>query len=142
MSDPRQIAEAAYAALNAGDQDAFLALIHPEAEFESLIAEAEGQTFRGHDGVREWWSSVVNALGGLSFLPEEIRILGQAGVSRIRVSGRVGGVEVPQTMWQAFVLRDAKPVWWSTFRTEAEALAEADARLAAEAQRSIDDMSP
>jgi hypothetical protein len=29
-------------------------LIEPDVEFSSLIAEAEGTTYRGHDGVREF----------------------------------------------------------------------------------------
>jgi ketosteroid isomerase-like protein len=39
-----------YAAVNRGDIDGFLADVHPDVEFTSLIAEAEGETFRGHDG--------------------------------------------------------------------------------------------
>jgi len=142
MTDYRRLADAAYAALNAGDLDGFLAVVHPQAEFESLIAEAEGQTFHGHAGVREWWTSVVEAFGEMRFVPEEIRTFDHTGVSRVRVSGRVAGVEVPQTMWQAFVFRDGRTLWWATFRTEAEAVRAAEARSGMAPQRSIDDMSP
>ena len=65
-----------YAAVNHGDIDGFLATVHPDVEFTSLIAEAEGETFRGHDGVRRWWTEVVHPLGGLHGEPEEIRDLG------------------------------------------------------------------
>jgi hypothetical protein len=37
--------------LSAHDEAALLELVHPDAQFESLIAELEG-TFYGHDGVR------------------------------------------------------------------------------------------
>jgi hypothetical protein len=37
------------------------------------------------------------------------------------VTGTFEGVDVPQRMWQAFVVRDGKPIWWATFRTETEA---------------------
>jgi SnoaL-like domain len=50
----RALAEAAYGALNAGDLDHFLALTTEDIEFTSLIAEAEGTSFRGRDGVRAW----------------------------------------------------------------------------------------
>jgi uncharacterized protein len=51
-AEQRGLAEAAYAALNSGDLDAFLALTSEDVEFTSMVAEAEGTTFRGHDGVR------------------------------------------------------------------------------------------
>jgi len=114
-------ARAAYAAINRGDLDAFLALIDPEVEFRSLIAEAEGRAYMGHDGVRDWWERVNQALGGLHFEPVEIHDLGDRGYVELVVTGSVEGVEVPQRMWQAFVMRDTRPVWWATFRNEAEA---------------------
>jgi len=43
----RALAEATYDALNAGDIDCFLALMTEDVEFTSLIAEAEGASFRG-----------------------------------------------------------------------------------------------
>ena len=48
-----------YAAVNRGDIDGVLLTVHPDVEFTSLIAEAEGETFRGHEGVRRWWKEVV-----------------------------------------------------------------------------------
>jgi ketosteroid isomerase-like protein len=50
----RALADAAFEALNAADLDRFLALTTEDVEFTSLIAEAEGATFRGRDGVRAW----------------------------------------------------------------------------------------
>ena len=55
----RALAEAAVEALNSADLDRFLALTTEDVEFTSLIAEAEGTTFRGRDGVRTWWETVV-----------------------------------------------------------------------------------
>jgi SnoaL-like domain len=52
------MADAAFGALNYGDLDAFLALTAEDVEFTSMIAEAEGTTFRGHQGVRAWWATV------------------------------------------------------------------------------------
>lgn len=117
-----ELAMAAYAAINRRDLEGFLALVDPDVEFRSLIAEAEGRAYRGHQGVREWWERVANALGGLRFEPKELHDLGDRGYAELVVTGRVEGVDVPQRMWQAFVLRDGKPIWWATFRTEAEAL--------------------
>jgi ketosteroid isomerase-like protein len=122
-----QIANAAYATLNRGDLEGFLALVDPEVEFRSLIAEAEGQTYHGHDGVRDWWEEVVQPLGGLRFHPEVIHDFGDRGFAELIVTGTVEGVDIPQRMWQAFLFRDGKPIWWATFRTEAEARAALEA---------------
>jgi ketosteroid isomerase-like protein len=117
-----EIAKRIYASINRRDLDEFLAQIDPDVEFTSLIAEAEGQTYRGHDGVREWWDRVVGALEGLQLEPEEIRDFDNRGLIKVRATAEVEGVEVTQTMWQAYHLRDGVPVWWGFFRTEAEAL--------------------
>jgi hypothetical protein len=54
-------------------------------------------------------------------------------VTLIRVVGSVSGVEIPQSMWQAFRVNDAgKATWWQTFRTEEEAL---EANRSAEVER-------
>jgi ketosteroid isomerase-like protein len=112
-----------YAALNRGDIDGMLATIHTDVEFTSLIAEAEGEVFRGHDGVRRWWEQVVVPLGGLNGEIEEIQDLGDDRLL-VRVSGtyRPSGVEVHQTVWNLMHFRDGKAAGWEFFRTEEEAL--------------------
>ena len=117
-----ELVEAAFAALDRGDLDGLLTLVHPDAEFHSLVAEAEGRTYKGHDGVREWWDSVVQALGGLRYEREGSESFRDWGITRIRVIGTVEGVEVPQTMWLAWRVRDGLVSWWAPFRTEREAL--------------------
>ncbi len=120
-ADIEAIARTAYAALNRGDLDAFIDSVHPEVEFTSLIAESEGQTFHGHDGVRRWWRDVARSLGGLHFELTRMVPHGDRGYSELTVTGHVGGVEVPQRMWQAVRLRDGKAIWWQTCRSEEEA---------------------
>jgi ketosteroid isomerase-like protein len=103
------------------DIDACLALAHPEIESHSLIAEAEGGTFRGHDGVREWWRSVIESLG-VRPGAEQIEGFRDRGIARLRLAGTIEGVDVPQTMWMAWRMRDGLLLWWATYRTEDEAL--------------------
>jgi ketosteroid isomerase-like protein len=119
--DSVEVMEAAYAAIGNRDLDAFLALAHPDIEFRSLIAEAEGQTFHGHEGVREWWESVILSLD-VRPGAEAIEGFRGRGVGRLRLAGNIGGIRVPQTMWMAWRVRDGLLIWWQTFRTEAEAL--------------------
>jgi hypothetical protein len=126
-----EITKSAYEALNERDLDGFLELSDPEIEITSLIAEAEGGTFRGHEGVREWWDRVVlGALGGIRFSLDEIRELDEEMMLvKLVVSGEAAGVKVEQTMWQSIQVRDGeRAVWWQPFRTEQEAMDAIEAR--------------
>lgn len=114
------IARAAYAALEARDLEAFLALVDPDVEFTSLIAEVEQERFVGHDGVRRWWDQVVESLGGLQF---ELVSVTETGDDTAVIHNRiVGPAGVQQQMWQAVRVRDGRAVWWGAFRSEREAL--------------------
>jgi ketosteroid isomerase-like protein len=119
--EPSAVAEAAYRALNSGDLEAFLALVHEDVEFTSLVAEAEGTTFRGHAGVRAWWETVRGALEDPHWDVLDTRVSGDRGVVKFRLTGTLAGVEVAQTMWQTAELRDGRLGWWAFFRTEQEA---------------------
>jgi ketosteroid isomerase-like protein len=119
--EPVEVMEAVFAAISQKDRGAFLALAHREIEFHSMIAEAEGGSFRGHDGVRKWWDAVIESLD-ITPRPEQMESFRDRGVARVRVMGRIEGVEVPQTMWMAWRVRDRQVIWWSTYRTESEAL--------------------
>ena len=117
-----ELARRTFDAINRGDLDGLLAVTDPEAEFTSMIAEAEGETFRGHDGVRRWWQSVRGAFTEVHWDYDMVQARSDRGVAMLRIEGTLSGVEVVQTMWQAIVLRDGKGVWWGFYRTEAEAL--------------------
>jgi ketosteroid isomerase-like protein len=121
-NDSVRVLEEIYAAISGRDLDAFLALTDPRVEFRSLIAEAGGGTFRGHEGVRAWWDEVICSLG-VQPNPEQIEAFRDRGITRMRLAGTVGGVEVPQAMWMAWRVRDGRLIWWQTFRDEDGALA-------------------
>jgi ketosteroid isomerase-like protein len=116
------VADAAYGAINSGDLDAFLAVTTDDVEFTSLVAEAEGATFRGHDGVRVWWETIRGAFQGVRWELLDVQGSENRGVARIRIAGTMSGVPVEQTMWQAVKLRGGKACWWANFRSEREAL--------------------
>jgi ketosteroid isomerase-like protein len=119
----RAMADAVYGALNSGNLEGFLALTAEDVEFTSMVAEAEGTTFRGHAGVRAWWETVPGAFqDGPRWEVIEIRGSGDEAVLKFRVTGTLAGVEVGQTMWQAARPRAGKLAWWAFFRTEQEAL--------------------
>ena len=120
--DNVEILKNAFAAINRSDLNGLLTLTDSEVEFHSRIAEAEGQTYRGHDGVREWWEQVKGSLGGLRFEAEAIRSEGEWAVVKVLVTSRMDDVAVPQRMWQASRARNGKAIWWGIYRTEGEAL--------------------
>ena len=119
----RTIAQTAFDGLNSGDLDTYLSVIAEDVEFTSMIAEMEGQTFRGHAGVRQWWDGVKGSFQDMSWELLDLRECEPGGLAQVRATGTVGGLEVDQTVWQAATFRDGKLTWWAFFRTEQEARA-------------------
>lgn len=115
-------AEVVYGALNSGDLEAFLAMMAEDVEFTSMVAEAEGTTFRGHDGVRAWWETVRGAFEDVHWELLDVCGSDDRGVVHFKMTGTLGSVPVEQTMWQATTLRDGLVTWWAFFRSEHEAL--------------------
>jgi hypothetical protein len=116
------LAETAFGALNSGDLDGFISVATEDVEFTSMIAEVEGTTFRGHDGIRTWWETVVEAFGEVHWEVLDVRGPGERGVAHIRMDGTLGGVPLNLRMWLAARLREGSVTWWSWYRTEQEAL--------------------
>jgi ketosteroid isomerase-like protein len=84
----RAMAEAAFGALNSGDLDGFLALATEDVEFTSLVAEVEGTTFQGYDGVRTWWETVRGAFADVRWEVLEVRRYGDGGIADVRIRAR------------------------------------------------------
>jgi ketosteroid isomerase-like protein len=124
----RSLAEAAFGALNSRNLDGFMAVAAEDVEFTSMIAEVEGTTFRGHDGIRTWWEAVVGAFGEVHWEVLDVRGRGDRGVAHIRMDGTLGEVPLNLSMWLAARLRDGRVTWWSWYRTEQEALDAVGAR--------------
>jgi ketosteroid isomerase-like protein len=127
------LARAAYAALNAADREAFLSLVSEDVEFTSMVAEAEGSVFRGHAGVLAWWKRVPDAFEHVTWEVLGVReYAADRGVVKLRMSGRLAGVDLSQVMWMAAGMRDGRVIWWAFYRTNAEAQEALEQRGAAE----------
>jgi ketosteroid isomerase-like protein len=113
-------------AVNSGDLEAFLARTAEDVEFTSLVAEAEGRTFRGHAGVRAWWGTVLGAFQDPRWEVLDVRGSGNRAVVKSRLTATLADTELDQTMWMAARLREGKLGWWAFFRTEHEALEAVD----------------
>ena len=118
----RTFGDAAIAALNAEDLDAFKALMADDVQFTSMVAEAEGATFHGHEGVDEWWNTVRGAFEEIEWELLDVHGGHDRAVAHLRLTGTLRGVRVEQTMWQALRRRESKVTWWAFFRTEREAV--------------------
>ena len=118
----RSLAEAAFGALNSRDLDGFIAVAAEDVEFTSMVAEVEGTTFRGHDGIRTWWETVVGAFGDVHWEVLDVRGHGDRGVAHVRMDGTLGEVPLNLNMWLAARLRDGRVTSWSWHRSEQEAL--------------------
>ncbi len=132
------MAEAMYVAFNSGDLDGFLALLAEDVEFTSLVAEAEGRTFRGHADARAWWDTVRGMFREPRWALLDVQGSGERAVAKFHLTGTLAGVPVAQTMWQAAKLRDGKLSWWAFFRTESEALEAVGLREQAMVQENVE----
>ena len=114
---------AAHEAARDGDLPGFLSHIDPEVDFTSIITRADGDGYRGHEGVRRW----IQALSGTfdSFWAEtsEIRDLGgDLVLAKLLLRATVSGIEVKQPIWQLVILDHKRITGWSMFRSEEGAL--------------------
>jgi ketosteroid isomerase-like protein len=120
-----ELAHRFYDAFNRRDFDALLAFMDPEVEFASRFMEMEGDPYyRGHDGVREWWRTLLAIFPDFSVEVLEVRDLGDFGIAalRLRGHGADSGVPFDEAMWQTVKVRDGKVTWAHNFGSEAEAL--------------------
>jgi ketosteroid isomerase-like protein len=130
LQENEELAHRAYDAFSRGDWDAFVELMHPDVVFTSLLLEAEGGTYRGHEGVREYFDSLRGVFGNWRSEIVEVRDFGETVViqSRAVATGGASGVALEQDFWQAARVRNGKIVWWRFCRTEDEALSAARLR--------------
>jgi len=121
-----ELVRRAFARWNAGDHEAPLDEIHPDAEVRTVIGGAfSGEPFRGHEGVREWLIGLDEnfdrweiAIGRILEHGDVVVLLGD-----IRARGRGSGVELDQAVGWMIRFRDGKFSRMQPFFTHEEALA-------------------
>jgi ketosteroid isomerase-like protein len=90
-----EIALAAAATFNRGDQEAFIALWDEEAEFVPLRAQLEREAYRGYEGLErfftkqaeQWGDSVRSEINESRAVGDEVVV----GIGRFRARGRASG---------------------------------------------------
>ena len=111
-----------YEAFNRLDLDAALALMHDGVEIAPRLGALEGN-YRGHEGVRRWWSNLLEFFPDYAAEVEEVDDLGDMTLGRIRgtAHGAASSTPVVETWWQLIRWSDGQCIWWRNFATEAEA---------------------
>ena len=112
-------------AIRRRDLDAYVALHDPECEISLLIASIEGGgTYRGHEGVRTFWSHVDASFAEWRRELEEVRDLGNVMIlkGRFRGRGTESGVTIDRRFWHVIKFRGGRAASWAAYATEEEAL--------------------
>jgi ketosteroid isomerase-like protein len=120
-----ELTRRAYEAFNRRDLEAFIAFVDPEVEFTTRYLEMEGAaSYRGHDGVRDWWRTLLGIFPDFSLEVLEVRDLGDKVIAplRIRGHGLESGVPFEEMLWQVGEWHEGKVTWWRNCGSEAEAL--------------------
>jgi ketosteroid isomerase-like protein len=100
-------------AANRRDTEAMLPYVDPEGELHSaIIGGAEGNTYHGHEGVRQWMAESDAVFEELRMEAEEWRDLGDDVllIGRVHARGRESGVEIDSAIAWLYTLRDGKIV--------------------------------
>jgi ketosteroid isomerase-like protein len=93
-----------------GDIDGFLTVIHEDVEWTEQILPEETKVYRGHDGVRQWFSDVTEVFTWGRFELVALEESGDRAVTEVVLdtTGSASGVEVHATVFHAIRFRDGK----------------------------------
>jgi ketosteroid isomerase-like protein len=115
----------AFDALNRREFDAFLALMDDDVEVVPRMSAIEGESgYRGHDGLRSWWNSLLDVFPDYSMELSDVRDVGDLTFATLHARGHGAGSATPtdQAAWIVIRWQHGKSVWWRTFDARAEAL--------------------
>ena len=116
-----------FEALEVGDAEALIPLVHPEFEMTTPAGlAAEPDTYRGQDGVRRYFDSFYEAMDEIGIYAGGFEDLGGGRVmtpSTLRARGRSTGLVAEQSLVLVWVIKDSLAYRLHVFATEAEARA-------------------
>jgi hypothetical protein len=110
-------------AFNRRDLEKFLALADPDVVGISRVLAIEGQSYRGHDGTREWWKDLLGVFPEFRIEVVWVRDTGNLTVSELRNSAHgEGSAALEEAVWQVSEWRDGRVVKWQIHEREQDAL--------------------
>jgi ketosteroid isomerase-like protein len=127
-----ELTRRAFEAFNARDLESMLDLFDPDVQVLSLMTEAEGSTYCGHEGVRTWFETITDVFPDTTPEMCEVRETAEGVVAKININvvGVASGVRFDQSYYHAVTSRGGKVTWFGFFRTEDEATAALAAQAA------------
>jgi ketosteroid isomerase-like protein len=124
-----ELVRTVFDAINRRDVQAVLDAYHPDADMSTLTSElVQGKSYRGHTGIREYFSSFADVWEELRLEPEEIHDLGDDRilvVGRWSSRGKESGADVESPAAWLFGIRDGQIVFSRAYRDAEEALSDA-----------------
>jgi ketosteroid isomerase-like protein len=113
----------AFKAFDDRNLDALLAILDDDVEAFPILAGMEGG-YRGHDGIRRWWASLLGTFPDFRAEIRELHDLGEVTLTVLRMRGHAAGSETPvdATAWQVTQFRESKCIGWRVYTSEREAL--------------------
>ena len=114
-------------AFNDGDIEAIVAECNPAVEWEEQSIPGAEPLYLGHDGVRRWATTILEAeaeLGSIQGRLEGVKETDDAVIASVcfEGEGRSSGARVPMHVHLVLTFRDGKVVRRQVFLTLAEAL--------------------
>ena len=111
-------------AITAGDREAGLAVCHPEIVFRSMIG-ISGRSYRGHDGIREYYDDIESAWAEWSVDIERVSEAADGRVAIVmtmRARGKGSGAVLAERTAHVWTLRDGRLLRNELFREPEDAL--------------------
>ena len=120
--------KAVFAAFAARDVEAVLELIDPDVVFRAVTSEAAGRSepYRGHEGIREYFTDVARVWEDLRLTPQEFRPLHDFVLVTGRVSARSPSRTIVGSTGWIWHVRDGRIVAGRVFESAAEAIRAAE----------------
>ena len=117
-------------AFNRRDLESFLALADPDVLGTSRVLAIEGGSYRGHEGAREWWKTLLDVFPDFTIEVVSVRDAGQRTVAALcnRVHGEASAAALEELVWQVAEWRDGRVVRWEIHASEQDALEAAGLR--------------
>jgi ketosteroid isomerase-like protein len=126
-----ELVRLAMKAWNREDIDELIPLSDPEVEFVSIFAGMEGRTYRGYDGLRQYFADMKDAWAEFHRDIEEVTDAGSDQVVvffRLVGTARASGVPVDERVTTVFRLREGRLHRMVVYRDRDEALEAAGLR--------------
>jgi ketosteroid isomerase-like protein len=112
-------------AANREDIPTIIALSHPDIEFVALVADVEGRTYHGYDGIRQYFVDMHDAWTESDYELEDLIDAGSdhvVALVRWRAAGRTSGIQADEPLAAAYSFRDGRVYRMSVFQSRADAL--------------------